>query len=60
MEKKHQMILLSADLREVHARLSRRFQAGVAQAAEHGIRIPEGEISNISTGSNFEDRGERA
>lgn len=52
MEKKHQLILLSADLRQVHARLARKFNAGVAQVAEHRTRNAEGEDSNASTGPN--------
>ena len=32
MEKKHQLILLSADLRQVHARLARKFNAGMAES----------------------------
>jgi hypothetical protein len=38
---KHQMILLSADLRQVYARLSARFNASEAQADERRIRTPE-------------------
>jgi hypothetical protein len=42
--KEHQMILVSADLREVHARLTRKFNASVAQQEEFGIRTPENAV----------------
>lgn len=41
MDKEHQMFLLSADLREVHARLARKFNAGVAQTEERRPRNAE-------------------
>ena len=53
MEKEHKMILLSADLREVHARLAKKF-AGAAQVEEHPIRNRKVEVSNTSIGSNDE------
>ncbi len=53
----HQMILLDADLKTVRAKVvaRRKHHAGVAQVAEHGIRIPEGESSNDSTSPNSEE-----
>lgn len=42
--KEHKLILLSADLREVHARLARRFNASVVHREEHGIRTPENAV----------------
>ena len=38
MDREHRMYLLSADLREVHARLSLKFRAGMAEKEMHLIR----------------------
>lgn len=37
----HEMFLMSADMREVYARLSARRKAPLVERAQHGIRIPE-------------------
>lgn len=42
------MILLSADLREVHARLAKKFKAPLAQQAEQRIRTPQTGVRVVS------------
>ncbi len=53
---KHQMILMSADLKAVYARLAatRKHDAGVAQVGEHSPRKGKGESSNDSTSPSSE------
>ena len=42
MDKEHRMFLLSADLREVHARLAKKFKdASLVQSVEHDPRNVE-------------------
>lgn len=48
MEKQHTMYLLSADLKEVNARLSRKFQASLAQQEERRIRTPQNGVQGVS------------
>jgi hypothetical protein len=48
MEKVHQMILLDADMRKVHARLALKFKAPLAQQEEHGIRTPETGVRGVN------------
>lgn len=55
----HKMILATADLSKIYrivVATRKTESAGVAQVAEHGIRIPEGEISSISTSPKFDER----
>ena len=56
MEKQHQLILLSADLRKVYARLARRFNADIAQMEERHIRNVEVESSMLSVGPKVDER----
>ena len=51
---KHEKIFLDADLRSVWARLAKKFDAGVAQLAEHPLRKRKVESSMLSTSSTLE------
>ena len=55
MDKEHVMILLDADMRTVHARLARKFNAGIAQAAEHTVRTCEDGVSITSASPSWEE-----
>lgn len=50
----HEMILLSADLKTVHARLARKFNAGMAEQ-ERLLRTEEYAGENPATGSTSEE-----
>lgn len=50
----HVMYLMSADLREVHARLAKKF-AGVAEQEMHSIRTGDNGGSNPSTSPREDD-----
>ncbi len=55
----HEMILLSADMKSVHARLSRKvYQAEVAQLVEPSIRNREVRGSRPRLGSSFDSHEE--
>lgn len=52
----HEMILLDADFRTVHARLAAKFDAGIAQVAEHTPRKGEdGSSSDSACSTSTED-----
>lgn len=56
MEREHVMILLDADMRTVHARLARKFNAGVAEMDMHPIRTGNDGDSNSSTSPSLYER----
>ena len=58
MEKVHQMILLDADMRKVHARLALKFKAPLAQQEEHGIRTPDTGVRGVNGAPEIEQESE--